>query len=133
VRVTYDRDDNLRRMVITVTGAFDQAAALEMVAHLAADDAWSYALLYDTRELTGAPTMNELQMIIDRVQIMAARHPRGPVAVVAPDAAVNEIGQMYARRQGGKVNVAVFRTLEEGRQWLDSAQQDSKSVEPGNS
>lgn len=117
--VSYNRDDARRRLIVTVTGPYDLDSALTMVDHIAADDAWSYGILYDTRELTGAPTMTELQMIIDRVQIMAGRQPRGPVAVVAPAAAVHEIGQMYARRQDGKINIAVFRTLEEGRQWLD--------------
>jgi hypothetical protein len=128
VIVTYDRDDERRRMVITVAGAFDLAATLAMVAHVAADAAWSYAILYDTRELTSVPTMMELQMIVDRVQTAAAHQPRGPVAVVAPDAAVNAMGQVYARRQDGKVKVAVFQTLDEGRRWLDRAEQERKAI-----
>jgi hypothetical protein len=90
-----------------------------MVAHLAADDSWSYGILYDTYELTGMPTLTELQMVVDRVQIMAAARPRGPVAVVTADVMVYEIAQVYAGRLGGKVNVAVFRTLDEARVWLD--------------
>jgi hypothetical protein len=119
VTVTYDRDTAQRRIIITLAGAFELAAMLALVDRLAADGAWSYGLLYDARALTSAPTTSELQTIVDRVQVMAARRPRGPVAVVTPDASVSELAQLYASRLAGTVNIAVFRTLDEGRAWLD--------------
>ena len=48
--VSYDRDDDRRRMIVTVTGPYDLDSALNMVDHIAADDAWSYGILYDTRD-----------------------------------------------------------------------------------
>ena len=117
----YHRDDRQRRIIIQLDGAFELAAVLALVDRLAADEAWAYGLLYDTRALTGAPTMTEMQTVIDRVQVMTAGRPRGPVAVVAPDVTVHEIAQVYANRLASTMNIAVFRTLDEGRQWLDEA------------
>ena len=117
--VTYDRDDDKRRLIIRLAGPFELSAALTLVAHIAADTAWSYRILYDTHELTGAPTMIELQAIIDRVQILAARKPRGPIAIVSPDPTVYGMAQMYSSRLDGKVDVTAFRTLDEARAWLD--------------
>jgi hypothetical protein len=122
VTVTYDRDDAQRRIIIKLAGAFELPATLALVDRLAADGAWSYGLLYDARTLTSAPTMSELQTIVDRVQVMTARRPRGPVAVVTPDPSVSELAQMYASRLAGTVNIAVFRTLDEGRAWLDEVE-----------
>ena len=117
--VTYDRDDVKRRVIVTLAGPFDLAATLAIVAYLAADDSWSYGILYDTHDLTGTPTMTELQMIVDRVQSMSAQRPRGPVAVVTSDPTVYDMAQVYATRLEGKVSVAVFRSLDEAGQWLD--------------
>jgi hypothetical protein len=123
VTVTYDRDDRQRRITIQLAGAFELSAALAFVDRLAADEAWSYGLLYDTSKLATAPTMSELQAIVDRVQAMAAQRPRGPVAVVSPDASIYAMVQVYASRLAGTVNIAVFRTLDEGREWLDEAKE----------
>ena len=117
--VTYDRDDDRRRIVVKVAGPFDLAAALAIVAHLAADAGWAYGILYDTHDLTDLPSMTELQTIVDRVQIVTAQRPRGPVAVVTSDRAAYEMAEVYASRLEGKVNVAVFRTPDDARQWLD--------------
>jgi hypothetical protein len=37
----------------------------------------------------------------------------------SPDASICAMVRVYASRLAGTVNIAVFRTLEEGRQWLD--------------
>ena len=116
--VTYDRDDDKRRIIIRISGPFDLAAALDMVAHLALDG-WSYSILYDTDHLTSTPTMNELQTIVDRVQIMTAQRPRGPVAIVSSNETVYQMAQVYATRLGGKVNIAVFQSIDDARKWLD--------------
>ena len=119
VTITYDRDDAHRQMTIRLSGAFDLVSALAMVASLAADDAWSYKILYDTQALMTAPTMIELQSLVDRVQVMAATKPRGPLAIVSPDPGVYTMAQVYATRLDGRVNISVFRTLDEGQLWLE--------------
>jgi hypothetical protein len=120
VTVTYDRDDDKRRIVIKIAGPFDLSATLAIVAHLAADASrWSYGILYDAHDLTGLPSMIDLQMVVDRVQIVIAQRPRGPVAVVTSEAAIYELARVYAHRLIGKVNVRVFRTLGDAHEWLD--------------
>ena len=117
--VTYDRDDRRRRIIVQLAGAFELPAALAFVDRLAVEEAWSYGRLYDTSKLATAPTMSELQAIVDRVQAIAAERPRGPVAIVSPDARIFAMVQTSASRLAGTVDIAVFRTLDEGRQWLD--------------
>ena len=119
--VTYDRDDDKRRIVVKVAGPFDLAAALAIVAHLAADDSWSVGILYDTHDLAGLPSMTELQTIVDRVQSVTAQRPRGPVAVVTSNRSAYEMAEVYlepARGQGQRRRVPGTRRGPPMARWL---------------
>jgi len=82
----YDRDDDRRRVVITMQGAFQLVDLLAVIDRLRVEDVWSYGLLYDLRGVIGHPTLADLRQIMNHVaQSAPPEQHRGPVAIVATD------------------------------------------------
>jgi hypothetical protein len=90
--IRYELDDLQRRIVVTVEGLFFTDDILAIMARQRAEQTWTYGILYDLRGMTGEPTIAELRELMNEA---ARRHlgqaPRGPVALLATDAA------LYAR------------------------------------
>jgi hypothetical protein len=65
--VRYERDDALRRVVVTVDGALRKSDMLTVIARQRAEDTWSYGTLFDLRRVTEHPTITDLRELMDAV------------------------------------------------------------------
>src|SRR5204863_4521364 len=87
--IHYERDDRKRRIVITSAGPVTAADALAIIDRQAAEGAWTYSVLYDTRAGLDLPTPADLHQLLLRVGVLTTKHgPRGPVAFVVHDPAL---------------------------------------------
>jgi hypothetical protein len=115
----YERDDVRRRIVITFQGAFQAADVLAVMARYRAEDTWSYGLLWDTRNLTGTPTLADLRRFIQEdAPSRPDAGPRGPVAILATSPFVYGLACAYAALGRSKITIEVFRDWAEADQWL---------------
>jgi hypothetical protein len=121
--IAYNRDRALKRIVVGVSGEVSMDDLIAVVNRQAADDAWEYALLYDLRD---APVLHvdadDIRRLVEYVRSAGVgRAPRGPVAVVATEPAHFGLARMYSMlAEDARLEVEVFRTLEEAEQWLAS-------------
>jgi hypothetical protein len=59
----YNRDDGRRRITVISTGVVTLPDALAVIERQAADGAWSYGVLYDTRGSADAPTPADVHQL----------------------------------------------------------------------
>jgi hypothetical protein len=117
----YERDDRKRRVVVTSVGPVTLAEALAIIDRQAAEGAWSYGVLYDTRGTSDAPTTADLHQLVLRVGALTLKHgPRGRVALVTSDPTLSKMGRRYASLADlTALDVRLFTTLGEAETWLD--------------
>jgi hypothetical protein len=117
----YTRDDRKRRIVVTSVGPVTLADALAIIDRQAAEGAWSYGVLYDTRASADAPSAADLNQLVLRVGALTVKHgPRGRVALVASDPSLSKMGRRYAKLGDlTALDVRLFATLSEAEAWLD--------------
>ena len=84
MQVMYARDDATRRITVTTSGPVTLVDILSNIDRQVTEGTWTYAVLYDTGEAGSLPTLEEIDRVIDRVRMAAARlGRRGPVAIVS--------------------------------------------------
>jgi hypothetical protein len=123
--IHYDRDDKKRRILVTSEGAVTVEDTLAMIERQAADGAWTYHMLFDTRASDSLPTIDELRRLLQRVGALTIKYgPRGPVAMVVVNPALYEITGRYARLAGlTALRVGLFMTPGEAEEWLTSLEE----------
>lgn len=116
----YARDDTHRRLVVTYRGAFLVAEFVEAIGRIRGDEAWSYAVLYDLRAMTGRPTLNELKQIVDARDTLRPRIAirRGPVALLVEELEMYATACAYAALAKSVIPIEVFRWIDEANLWL---------------
>jgi hypothetical protein len=119
--IQYERDDRKRRIVVTSAGAVTLADALSVIDRQAAESAWTYSVLYDTRASLDLPTPADLHQLLLRVGVLTTKHgPRGPVAFVVLDPALSKIASRYARMSDlTALDVRLFTSVSDAEHWLD--------------
>ena len=85
----------------------------------AADGAWSYGVLYDTRGGVGTPTVADVNAMVLHVGRLTTRYgPRGPVALVVAQDLVG-MGKRYAKLGHlTSLQVEMFGSVAEAEDWL---------------
>src|SRR4051794_27510293 len=119
--ILFERDAAKRRIVATSVGRVSLRDTLAFIDRQAAEGAWSYATLYDTRASHSVPTADDVNRLVKHIGALTVRHgPRGPVALLVSDAALQRMGRRYARLgELTALNVSVFTTLDQAERWLD--------------
>jgi len=119
--ITYDRDDRRRRILVMITVAATIDDLLALIDRQADEQTWAYSMLYDFRASTFAPTMQEIDRLLDRVQRASRRHgARGPVALVTADLISFGVGRMYSTRSElAGLRVRVFENMTDAERWLE--------------
>jgi hypothetical protein len=117
----YDRDRMQRRLLVTYRGAFLVAEVLETIERIWTDSAWSYAMLFDLRAMTGRPTLDDLKQIVAARDTLDRRTAiqRGPVALLVNDMEMYGRACAYAALAKSVIPIEVFRWKHEADQWLD--------------
>ena len=106
---------------MTSVGAVTLTEALAIIDRQAAEDAWSYDVLYDTRASADAPAPADVHQLLLRVGQLTAKHgPRGRVAFVVCDPGLSKMGRRYASLGDlTALDVRLFATVAEAERWLD--------------
>ena len=117
----YLKDSERRRVTVRVTGSLTADKAARIADRHSDEDVWGYALVYDLTDVAKVPTREEVQQIADYVQRKAERRPRGPVAIIAPNAALFGLARMYAAFAGPAVPLNVFHNRADAERWLRNA------------
>jgi len=113
------RDDVNRRVVVTATGPFCSADMVDFLEGQRDDGTWTYDVLYDTRGMSGHPTIEDLRMFIKlHAEADAEQSPRGPLALLWTDANLYAIACLCAALGGTQRTVDVFRDRDEAVTWL---------------
>jgi hypothetical protein len=120
----YEKDDERRRIRLTLQDPLSVQDLIASVERQFEDDAWTYGVLVDARQIQSATTPAEIAAFRAHVEKMAAVHgPRGPVAIVARAAGAIAGGQMY-RSVGDRTTdvgmVEVFWDAHQAERWLDA-------------
>jgi hypothetical protein len=121
--IRYELDDLRRRVVVTVEGPFQTEDILAIMARQRAEHTWTYGVLYDLRDMTGAPTVADLRQLISEA---AGRLPgegaRGPVALLATDPTLySRLCTYAALGRSNTMMIEVFRDGRDAEQWLTAA------------
>ncbi|HEV3062849.1 MAG TPA: hypothetical protein VGY48_31675, partial [Vicinamibacterales bacterium] len=117
--VRYERDDARRRVVVTISGAFQLDDILVIMERLRSEDTWAYGVLYDLRHVVGYPTMEDLQHIVAQAATREGEGPRGPVALLANKPILySKLCTYTALTRSTTRAVEVFRDLDEADKWL---------------
>ena len=114
----YERDDERRRIVIRFIGPLTADEACRVADRNHGEQVWGYAMVYDLSQVTDTPNRDDVQRIADHVQQRAEHRPRGPVAIIAPDATAFALARMYAAFAGPSVLINVFRHVLDAERWL---------------
>jgi hypothetical protein len=105
---------------VTVTEPISIQDILDAVERQAAEDTWSYALLYDLRGVV-TPLSDDMKLgqLADRVQVLGAGRTRGPVAAAVPlRADMVRSGLFTTQRTAGRLSFEILVTPQQLQDWL---------------
>ena len=115
MQVQYERDNAGRRVTVTLRGGYQASAILALFERHRVEDDWSYGRLYDVRELTGKPTIDELRLFMS---LDTPHRPHGPEAILTGNAMLYGLACAYAALGRSALRIEVFRDMDEAAQWL---------------
>jgi hypothetical protein len=117
--IRYERENDRRRVLVTVDGALQTDDALAILARRRGDGTWTYGTLCDLRAMTDRPTIADLRQIAAEAATRESDEgARGPVALLAAEGAPYTMACLYAALQRSKLTIEVFRALDAAEQWL---------------
>ena len=129
--ITYERDDDRRRIVVTVVGTVTLQEFLGILECQATEGTWRYGLLYIADRLE-PPSTVDLRTMVTHVQRLIIQHgPRGPVAIVSDTVAIYGIARTYALlSERLPQDLAVFRTAGDADRWLTGQPFPTETASP---
>jgi hypothetical protein len=113
--IRYERDDVLRRVVITIQGPFEPADFLAVIERWRGEAVGDYGMLYDLRGLTGEPSIADLRQFMS--EAARTNRPRGPLAILASDPVIYARACTYAALGSATLTVGVFRDLDKAEEY----------------
>jgi hypothetical protein len=116
----YERDDARRRLLIAYHGEFLASEVLAILERIRVDGTWNYAVLYDVRDMTGNPTIEDLKQIEDARDTIhrGTARRRGPVAFLVTDPVMYGRACAYAALAQSVTAIEVFRSRDQADDWL---------------
>jgi len=120
--ITYQRDDKLRRIVVTTIGIVGLDDMLAVVDRQASEGTWKYGILYDSRRVASVASQTDVRAGLRHVELLSRTHgKRGPVAFVTTMPAAFGMVRMYSTLSGQvQQAVEVFRDIGDAERWLAS-------------
>ena len=117
--IEYERDDERRLVVLTMTDPYALLEILSAIDRQMAEDTWTYAVLSDLRAVIDLWTESDLQQIADRVKAVGSGRERGPVGIaVNARPAGLRMGLTYTDLTRKIVDVEVLLTATQLDDWL---------------
>ena len=119
--VTYARDDEHRRVTLTLVDPYTVDDTFRLVERQAAERAWQYGALVDARAIAEPIRSADVRALVDRVRHLTMTYGRrGPVAMLTAQPVMFGVARMYATlSEGVGVRVAVFTDVALAGRWLD--------------
>ena len=120
--ITYERDDKLRRIVVTTIGIVGLDDMLAVVDRQANEGTWQYGILYDSRRVASVASQTDVRAGLRHVELLSGTHGRrGPVAFVTTMPAAYGMVRIYSTLSGQvQQSVEVFRDIGDAERWLAS-------------
>jgi len=115
MQIQYERDNVQRRVTVTIRGGYDASEILALLERHRVEDDWSYARLYDVRNLTGRPTVEDLRQFM---KLDKQHRPHGPEAILTSNPILYGLACTYAALAQSALKIEVFRDTDEAAQWL---------------
>ena len=118
--ITYERDDERRRIVVTTIDIVGLDDLLAVAQRQATDGTWQYGMLYDSRRVTSVASQTDVRAGLKHVETLSREHGRrGPVAFVTTMPAAFGMVRMYSTLAGQLHQaVEVFRDIGDAERWL---------------
>jgi hypothetical protein len=117
----YDRDDSIRRVVVTYQGEFEVADGMAVLERHQREDVGNYGILYDVRRWTGFPSIPDLRLFMSKnAADISHNETRGPIAILATEPVMYSRACAYAVLGRPILNIKVFRDSAEAETWLTS-------------
>jgi hypothetical protein len=119
--VQYVRDDEKRRITLTVSDPLTVEERIAAVERQLADGAWGYGLIIDARSMASfTPKLTEMQAAASRLAELVAVHgPRGPVALVSRQSSVIGASAMHNSLGVKTPGIQVFWDMDDAQRFLD--------------
>ena len=118
--VAYTRDDDIRRIVVTMTDPLPLDEMLGAIERQALEGTWQYGVLNDSRALSTTFTSSELGKGLDLVKKLSHTYGRrGPVAIVAGRPVQFGMTRMYSVMSETTFEVEAFHEIHDAERWLD--------------
>jgi len=120
--ITYERDDQRRRIIVTTIGIVGLDDMMAVVDRQATEGTWQYGILYDSRRVASVASQTDVRAGLRRIELLSRTHGRrGPVAFVTTMPAAYGMVRMYSTLAGQLHQpVEVFREIEDAERWLES-------------
>jgi hypothetical protein len=113
----YERDDERRLITVTVTAPYSVEDLLGVIDRQAAEDTWSYAVLFYLHASMSIPA--DSQRVADYVQAVGAGRQRGPVGIaMSRDPDQFRRGLKYSELSRRIATVEVLLTPGQIEDWL---------------
>jgi len=115
------RDDEQRRITVTVSDPWSVEEIAIAVDRQLAEQVWNYGTLYDLRGSSWVPSEPDVMWLVKRGQQQIARHgARGPVAVLLDANNQAALLRKYAEYSGehSHLTVGVFDEPAAASEWL---------------
>ena len=118
--ITYARDDERRRIIVTTIGIVGLDDLLAVVDRQASEGTWHYGMLYDSRRVSSVASQTDVRAGLKHVEVLSRIHGRrGPVAFVTTMPAAFGMVRMYSTLAGQLHQaVEVFRDIGDAERWL---------------
>ena len=72
--ITYERDDKLRRIVVTTIGIVGLDDMLAVVDRQASEGTWEYGILYDSRRVASVASQTDVRAGVRHVEVLSRTH-----------------------------------------------------------
>jgi hypothetical protein len=120
VPITYERDDERRRLVVTTVGIVTLDDLIGVMDRQASEGTWSYGMLYDSRRVASIASQADVRAGLKHSESLSRVHGRrGPVAFVTTMPAAYGMVRMYSTLAGQvQQSVEVFRDIGDAERWL---------------
>jgi hypothetical protein len=118
--ITYHRDDQRRRIIVTTIGLVGLDDVLAVVDRQAGEGTWHYGMLYDSRRVASVASQMDVRAGLRHVDALSRTHGRrGPVAFVTTMPAAFGMVRMYSTLAGQRHQaVEVFRDIGDAERWV---------------
>jgi hypothetical protein len=120
MHITYERDDERRRIIVTIAGPIAIEEVLAIVDRQAREGTWRYGMLYDSRRASTTGSPADVRVGLMHVDAMSRIHgERGPVAFVTTMPAAYAMTRLYSTLANQQHQpVEAFRDIGDAERWL---------------